>query len=1298
MIASIFESKIVPELEKAIANKIPEGVLVELKKLEINIGRIDEKELPEKLAKRIREALEDALNAAFDLKNRLYPGSKRPGMNDQGKYLLESLELFLAKGYFPFDTSKSFDIDALFSTALSENRKELPELIRKYARHESATKRIVYALNSQTIDKLFSAITPVDSKWITDFREVLIRAKKDSNFSRLSDAEFLQQVNSLILAFLLGETSLVFNRSKFSDYLLNKINESFMPDLTVFIQSVKRQTRHSETSELIGASLRKLHQNRNREKLSPSKGVEIEADVKAQILQKSGVQANPQADNMPVDELFDSLESFLLSGVVSPAVERFASIDELFSSALRQDPKRLKKLFQEYGQFDAVIRRIVSNTKTEQIEQLINVLNPAERAWISKFRNVLTLAKTGASRDAEFTKSMHFIILKQLLTNTQPFNRQSFSTSVLRQFADLPDAEFTRFADAVKSYPKETGIKEIIANTLNQIQTNKPDIFSSADQEKPELEKLIAVLNSGKTDFNSRLKNEIIRALSIRAERELFIQKLTESGLGSLLGVFYPGKGGGVHQFITSFISEVVTPLQNTKLQTQHPRNAEAAVEAAFYSAVRQNSIPDYEELLLCLLRSSGLDSTKAVKSEPFKRFVRSHKNISLAKLKTQVSDEKLLPEISTAGDLLTKKQPGEGAQTESTDYPMALADEYDTQLKRRILETYLISGRLPLSYSDLTQHDLQIIFRELIREKDEFLVIQLKKNRTYGNPAKHLEKLITRESAADTEAYLNQFFPADFSMFNEMAAELKLQLSPDLVNLLSDKKRTALIFIETLSESRENISPETIRLIAYKLLNQAYQSEIEGLVDIRQEQKKTDEMDLSLTQPLTKVDDRNFEEKIARLFAALKFFGNNGFFPWWTDHSSVGEITAELLSLTKSKPDRVEETFMEAESEEHIFEKLLSRISGNEIKELDKLFKQHKQLHPIWSGIKRKTQKKPAEKPELQFPEKYVTERPAREDFAKPELLNKTLYFEDDQTLLNRFFGFSPEIQAQLKNYLSLASEFQVQSIKPIQWRKAVLEFSLRYYKSEKSVPDKRFVVEFVHYLKTGYPRINWEESFSAVSRKLQLSKHKGEVTFPEELIYLFGLKHDQPVRRTTQESKSKTLPTIDENGLEVKVYNSGLVLFWPFLTRLFERLSLVENNAFVSPESRNRAVYILQYLVYNDIGFPEYNLVLNKLLAGMPPEEHLVPFIELTGEEKDATQSLLNGLIANWEKVKESSPEAIQETFLQREGTLKFQTDGVLLEVPKKTVDVLMSSIPWSISVVRLPWMKKPVYVKWT
>lgn len=166
-------------------------------------------------------------------------------------------------------------------------------------------------------------------------------------------------------------------------------------------------------------------------------------------------------------------------------------------------------------------------------------------------------------------------------------------------------------------------------------------------------------------------------------------------------------------------------------------------------------------------------------------------------------------------------------------------------------------------------------------------------------------------------------------------------------------------------------------------------------------------------------------------------------------------------------------------------------------------------------------------------------------------------------------------------------------------------------------------------------------------------------------------------------------------EEGDQISVTNAGLVLCWPFLKVLFSRLNVSEGKT-IPVENQSKAVYLLQQLVYGHTDFPEYELVLNKLMVGMKPSTHLEE-TELIQEEKDMCESLLKGMISNWEKLKNSTPDALRETFLQRSGMLEIGSESNILKVEPKGVDVLMGSISWSYSVVKLPWMEKSLEVKW-
>lgn len=161
--------------------------------------------------------------------------------------------------------------------------------------------------------------------------------------------------------------------------------------------------------------------------------------------------------------------------------------------------------------------------------------------------------------------------------------------------------------------------------------------------------------------------------------------------------------------------------------------------------------------------------------------------------------------------------------------------------------------------------------------------------------------------------------------------------------------------------------------------------------------------------------------------------------------------------------------------------------------------------------------------------------------------------------------------------------------------------------------------------------------------------------------------------------------------------VANAGLVLLWPFFTMLFDRLGYLELRQFKTPELAERATHLLQFLVTGEESFPEYQLVLNRLLCGVAPGRPLARTLPLTAEEKATGEDLLRAVLARWEVLKNTSIGGLRETFLQRGGRLDYHAERVALTVETKTLDILLDQRPWSISTIKLPWMALPLYVTW-
>jgi hypothetical protein len=169
------------------------------------------------------------------------------------------------------------------------------------------------------------------------------------------------------------------------------------------------------------------------------------------------------------------------------------------------------------------------------------------------------------------------------------------------------------------------------------------------------------------------------------------------------------------------------------------------------------------------------------------------------------------------------------------------------------------------------------------------------------------------------------------------------------------------------------------------------------------------------------------------------------------------------------------------------------------------------------------------------------------------------------------------------------------------------------------------------------------------------------------------------------------------EETGEEIYVENAGLVLAAPYLPRLFAMLGLLEGPVFRDVEAAERAVHLLQYLVDGSEGAPEFSLVLNKVLCGLAIAMPIEREVDLSEREKEAVEGLLRGMIENWKGIGRTSVQGLRETFLQREGTLRLH-DGVwqLLVAPKQ-FDMLLDTLPWSISVIRHHWMNRVIHVTW-
>ncbi|HMB90164.1 MAG TPA: contractile injection system tape measure protein, partial [Rhodothermales bacterium] len=183
----------------------------------------------------------------------------------------------------------------------------------------------------------------------------------------------------------------------------------------------------------------------------------------------------------------------------------------------------------------------------------------------------------------------------------------------------------------------------------------------------------------------------------------------------------------------------------------------------------------------------------------------------------------------------------------------------------------------------------------------------------------------------------------------------------------------------------------------------------------------------------------------------------------------------------------------------------------------------------------------------------------------------------------------------------------------------------------------------------------------------------------------------------RITDQEPFESVETPPLEGQAFYVTNAGLVLLWPFLGRFFKKMDLVEDKAFRTAALQQRAVLLTHFLVTGETEAPEQVLLLNKILCGWPPDATVPKSIDLTTEERDESQVLLEAAVTQWAALKNTSIAGLQQAFLQREGRLLKQPDAWTLKVDRTGYDMLLDRLPWSIAIIKQPWMPHPLFVEW-
>jgi|GEM_PF-6775149 len=157
----------------------------------------------------------------------------------------------------------------------------------------------------------------------------------------------------------------------------------------------------------------------------------------------------------------------------------------------------------------------------------------------------------------------------------------------------------------------------------------------------------------------------------------------------------------------------------------------------------------------------------------------------------------------------------------------------------------------------------------------------------------------------------------------------------------------------------------------------------------------------------------------------------------------------------------------------------------------------------------------------------------------------------------------------------------------------------------------------------------------------------------------------------------------------------NVGLIIVYPFLETFFGRLGLLsETSKLNDPEL---CVHLLHYLITGVEQDYEYQLSFEKLLCGIPHEVPIERFVFLTEEMKQEAEGLLQAVLENWYILRNSGIELLRNEFLKREGLIHTDEKNIHISFERKTQDILIDKLEWTLSYIKLKWLDKVIRVNW-
>lgn len=396
--------------------------------------------------------------------------------------------------------------------------------------------------------------------------------------------------------------------------------------------------------------------------------------------------------------------------------------------------------------------------------------------------------------------------------------------------------------------------------------------------------------------------------------------------------------------------------------------------------------------------------------------------------------------------------------------------------------------------------------------------------------------------------------------------------------------------------------------------------------------------------------NDQKKDQKAQSNFSidSIFYYLKNGYWDWNFQQKTELELSVLIHAVVVNEVDVATLMKHVAKQDTHIAERLMGLVfADTKLRNslLSALKKQHEILHPFWPMLSKNWEQKILTKDGFAFV--YIRE-----------------------LLIASPAGSLSEVKSLFIRLINTPVFTSFISKKELEKLSAAIE-------KKQDIGALRSVFTTIQQIFEGKGVDGDKPNITGKRKKLNAN----EPSFASEMAYSVGEKYFNDVEPE-----------------RINILNSGLILFHPYLRYAFKDLKWIgDDNKFVSSKAQQKAILFLQYMINGKSRQGEHLLVLNKLLCGWPIHLPVQTACVFSAREKQAAADILGSIKEHWSVIKNTSDRGVIESFIERPGVITRQASGFLLQIERKTIDILLDSLPFGLNTIKLPWNEYIIHTEW-